>query len=144
MVEAAISDNPYFECSRVELGRRGFSFTVETLARVQREFPGAQLYFLIGEDSLSELPSWYDPQRILAQARLGVMQRKGWEADLDALEQILPGISGCVDWLDVPQLGISSTEIRRRIRDGLPIRYLVPPPVEAYVRANRLHMEVGT
>jgi nicotinate-nucleotide adenylyltransferase len=141
MVQAAIADHPAFALSRVDLDRPGPHYTVETLALLRQAYPGADLYFLIGGDGLAEFPTWRDSASIVRQARLAVMQRAGWETDLEALERGIPGIRERVVWLDAPHLDIASTDLRRRVRAGLPLRYLVPPPVEAYVREHGLYRD---
>jgi nicotinate-nucleotide adenylyltransferase len=139
MVEAAISDNPTFALSRVDLDRPGPHYTIDTLALLQEAYPGAELFFLIGGDSLAQLATWHDPGGIVQQARLAVMPRPGWEADLGELEQTVPGVCERLVWLDTPCLDISATDLRRRARQGLPLRYLLPPAVEAYIREHRLY-----
>jgi nicotinate-nucleotide adenylyltransferase len=139
MVEAAIAGNPAFALSRVDLDRPGPHYTVEMLALLQQEYPAAELFFLMGGDSLAQFLTWRDPASIVRQARLAVMQRPGYELHLKTLERAVAGIRECLVWLDVPYLDISSSDLRRRVREGLPLRYLVPPPVEAYVRAHRLY-----
>ena len=67
------------------------------------------------------------------------MARLGCQADLDALERVIPGVRQRTHWLDVPLLAISASDLRRRVRQGLPLRYLVPPPVEAYIRQHQLY-----
>jgi nicotinate-nucleotide adenylyltransferase len=109
------------------------------LALLGREYPGAELYFLMGGDSLAEFITWRDPAGIVRQVRLTVMQRPGWEADLAALEEAVPEIRERLVWLDVPCLGIAASDLRRRVREGLPLRYLVPPVVEDYIREHRLY-----
>ena len=139
MVEAAIADNPAFALSRVDLDRPGPHYTVEMLALLQQEYPGAELFFLIGGDSLTGFPGWRDPAGIVRQARLVAMQRSGYELDLEALEQAVPGSRGRLVWLDAPYLNIAASDLRRRACRGLSLRYLVPPPVEAYIREHRLY-----
>lgn len=141
MVQAAIIDHPAFELSRVDLDRPGPHYTVETLALLGQAYLGADLYFLIGGDGLAEFLTWRDSASIVRQARLAVMQRTGWEADLEALERGIPGIRERVVWLDAPHLDIASTDLRRRVRVGLPLRYLVPPAVEVYVREHGLYRD---
>ncbi len=141
MVRAAIADHPAFELSRVDIDRRGPHYTVDMLAMLHRAWPEAQLFFLLGGDSLIQLPLWHDPVGIIRQARLAVMQRPGYVVDMDVLERAVPGITECLVWLDVPYLDISSSELRRRVRAGLPVRYLVPPAVEEYIRANSLYID---
>jgi nicotinate-nucleotide adenylyltransferase len=139
MVEAAIADNPAFALSRVDLGRPGPHYTVEMLALLHQGYPSAELYFLMGGDSLTELPTWRDPAGIVRQAVLAVMQRPGYTPDVAALGQAVPGIRGRLIWLDVPCLDIAASDLRRRAHEGLPLRYLVPPPVEVYIHAHCLY-----
>jgi nicotinate-nucleotide adenylyltransferase len=139
MVEAAIADNPGFSLSRVDLDRPGPHYTADTLALLQDTYPKAELFFLIGGDSLAQLAAWHDPAGIVQRARLAVMPRPGWEVDLHELEQTVPEICERLVWLDTPSLDISASDLRRRARQGLPLRYLVPPAVEAYVREHRLY-----
>jgi nicotinate-nucleotide adenylyltransferase len=139
LVEAAIAGNPAFQLSRVDLDRPGPNFTVDMLGTLHATYPEATLFFLMGGDSLAEFLSWRDPAGIVAQAHLAVMQRPGWEADVETLEEHLPRIGERLAWLDTPHLDISGTELRRRVREGLPIRYLVPPTVRRYVREHGLY-----
>lgn len=144
MVEAAIAGNPAFTISRVDLDRPGPHYTIEMLVLLRQEHPQAELFFLIGGDSLAEFLSWRDPAGIVRQARLAVMQRPGWQANLEALEREIAGIRERLVWLDAPRLGITGSDLRRRVRAGLPLRYLVPPPVAAYVREQGLYTDSRT
>ncbi len=139
MVEAAIADNPGFALSRVDLDRPGPHFTVDMLARLAARRPGVRLFFLMGGDSLADFASWRDPAGILAQAHLAVMERPGSEADVDLLAERVPDIRDRLVWLDAPRLEISGRDLRRRMREGLPIRYLVPPAVRRYVHERELY-----
>lgn len=141
MVEAAIADNPAFTPSGVDMDRPGPHYTVETLALLQEQYPGAELFLLIGGDSLAQLLTWRDPAGVVQRARLAVMRRPGYEPDLSALEQAIPGLGERLAWLDAPCLDLASSDLRRRMRDGLPIRYLVPPQVEAYIRQHDLYSQ---
>jgi nicotinate-nucleotide adenylyltransferase len=140
MVEAAVADNPAFALSRVDLDRPGPHYTVDMLALLQCEYPGAELFFLMGGDSLAQFLAWRDPASIVRQAWLAVMRRPGYEPGLAALERAVPGLRERLVWLDAPYLDIAASDLRRRARDGLPLRYLVPPAVEAYVRQHRLYI----
>jgi nicotinate-nucleotide adenylyltransferase len=139
MVKAAIADNPDFFLSRADLDRPGPHYTTDTLTLLQEAYPEAVLFFLIGSDSLAQLAAWHDPAGIVQQARLAVMPRPGWEANLDELEQTVPGVCKRLAWLDTPSLEIAASDLRRRARRGLPLRYLVPPMVEAYIHKHRLY-----
>lgn len=139
MVEAAIADNPGFALSRVDLDRPGPHYTTDTLALLRKAHPEAELFFLVGGDSLAQLAAWHDPAGIVHQARLAAMPRPGWEVDLGELEQAVPGVCERLVWLDTPCLDIAASDLRRRARQGLPLRYLVPPAVEAYIYKHRLY-----
>jgi nicotinate-nucleotide adenylyltransferase len=139
MVELAVEDNAAFCLSRVDVERPGPHYTVDMLGLLQDANPGAALFFLIGGDSLAEFGEWREPSGILHQARLGVMQRPGWEADLASLADKLPALEARLRWLDAPHLALSGTDLRRRVAEGLPIRYLVPDAIHAYVHRHQLY-----
>ena len=139
MVELAIADNLAFALSRVDLDRAGPHYTVDTLALLQQQYPEAELYFLMGGDSLAQFLAWRDPAGIARQAWLAVMQRSAHSPDLEELESAVPGIRERIIWLDVPELDITSTDLRRRVREGLPLRYLVPFQIEDYICVHDLY-----
>jgi len=140
MVQLAIAGNACFGVSEVDLSREGPSFTVDTLRAIRREYgPGARLYFVMGTDSLCGLKTWHRPREILRLARIVAISRPGFEVDWQALETQVPGVSRATELLETMHLGISSTDIRARVQRGLPIRYQVPAPVEAYIREHHLY-----
>ncbi len=140
MLTAAIADHPAFDLSRVDLERPGPHYTVEMLRLLRAQYPEVEAwYFLMGEDSLREFPTWRDPDGILELAYLAVMPRLGERADVVALRAKYEALGERLVWLDVPYLNLSSTDLRRRVHAGLPIRYLVPPVVEAYIEAQGLY-----
>jgi len=142
MVELAIASNPYFEVSRVDIDRPGPHYSVDMIPLLQEEYgPQTMFYFIMGLDSLSEIPTWYKPARLLELCHLAVASREGYHADLQALEKTLPGISARTLLLDTPELEISSTDIERRIKADLPIKYLLPEAVEEYIHAHRLYLD---
>jgi nicotinate-nucleotide adenylyltransferase len=144
MTAAAIADNPAFVLSRVDLDRPGPHYTVEMLALLRAQHPHVDAwFFLLGEDALHDLPIWRDPQGILEQASLAVMPRMGQRVDPAELTAKLPLLAERLVWLDVPPVDFSATDLRRRVRQGLPLRYLVPPPVEAYIREHNLYQRVS-
>ncbi|MCL6432296.1 MAG: nicotinate-nucleotide adenylyltransferase [Anaerolineae bacterium] len=141
MVQLAIASNPSFRTSEIELSRPGPSYTADTLALLREQLtPEAELYFIMGMDSLAHILTWHRPARVLALARLAVARRAGFGADMEALESALPGISARTHFLDAPEIGISSHDLRRRVQEGLPIRYQVPDSVEAYIRQHGLYV----
>lgn len=139
MVQLAIADQPCFGLSRLDIDRPGPHYTADLLALVQRQYPGYELYFLMGADSLGDILRWRNPDRIVAQAWLVVARRPGVELDEAALGKIR-GLRERLIWLDTPWLDIAATDIRRRIQAGMSIRYLVPPAVEAYILQNKLYL----
>ncbi len=144
MVRIAIASNPSFAVSEVDLARPAPSYTADTLAILKEQLGRqAELYFLMGMDSFAGLTTWYRPDLILARARLVVAVRPGYRVDLQALESTLPSISSRTELLEPPQLDISSRDLRRRVREGLPIRYQLPESVEAYIREHRLYAAGG-
>jgi nicotinate-nucleotide adenylyltransferase len=141
MVELAIADNPGFELCRIEVERCGPSYTSDTLAELRQVYgPGAELYFIVGMDSLSEILTWHEPARIAELARLVAISRGGVAPfDPGRLEPGIPNARERVIVLSGPELTISSTDLRRRVASGLPIRYQVPPSVEEYIRGHGLY-----
>ena len=140
MLERAMADNPHLSISTVDLERPGPCYTVDTLALLRAEYgPQPEFYFIEGADSLADLPTWYRPRQLLELCRLAVVRRPGGEIDLAALEERLPGLRARVHFVEMPLLEISSTDLRRRVRQGRPISYLVPPGVEAYIQEQGLY-----
>jgi nicotinate-nucleotide adenylyltransferase len=140
MVLLATQDNPSFRVSCVDLDRPGPSFTVDTLRAIKAQFGDqTQLFFILGMDSLGSLKAWHRPQEIIALTRLIAVSRPSFAADLASLERDVPGISQATDVISSLQLGLSSTDIRTRLRQGFPVRYQVPATVEAYIREHALY-----
>jgi nicotinate-nucleotide adenylyltransferase len=140
MARLATASNPCFEVSEVDLARPGPSYTADTLTLLQEQLgPRAELYFLMGMDSLAGLLTWHRPDLLVQRARLAVATRPGCRVDLQSLESALPGISARTHLLCPPELAISSHDLRCRVRKGLPIRYQLPESVEAYIREQGLY-----
>jgi nicotinate-nucleotide adenylyltransferase len=141
MTELAIEGNPSFRLSMADMNRRGPSYTVQLIPRLRREVgAGTELVFLIGMDSLRDLATWKDPQTILRQCRLVAFSRPNYPpVDLEELEESVPGARERVIILRTPGVDISATELRARVIRHQPIRYLVPPGVESYIREQDLY-----
>jgi nicotinate-nucleotide adenylyltransferase len=136
MLRRAVEGHPGLAVSRAEIDRPGPSFTVDTLQAVADEHPGAALWFVLGADRLEGFAGWHRPERILELARLAVVPRNGVSAE-DVVrigDRVAPG---AVDVVDAPEIRVSSTMLRERIAAGAPLRYLVPPGVEALLGAPR-------
>lgn len=141
MLDLALAEQPRFVLSRVDMDRPGLHYTVETLTLLHEAWgPDVSLYFVEGTDSLADILNWRDPARILDLCRLAVVHRPNVELDLDRLESALPGLRAKLHWVEMPLLEISSTDLRRRVREGRPISYLLPPQVEAYILENGLYL----
>jgi nicotinate-nucleotide adenylyltransferase len=141
MLAAAIADNPGFVVSRVEVDRPGPSYSVDTLAQLREEYGAAtELFFVVGMDALSEMLSWHRPARLMELARIVAVTRPGFPSfDLARLEAAMPGAREAIQFVAVPELRISATDLRRRVATGRPIRYQVPSAVEAYIREHGLY-----
>jgi len=140
MVEAAVAADSGFEISRVEIDRPGPHYAVDTVNILQGQYPTAELFYLIGGDSLRDLPTWHAPQELIkAVAWLGVMRRPGAEFDLDDLEAAIPGLSAKVLFIDTPLIEISSSDIRERAAAGRPFRYLLPAGVFKLIDQYQLY-----
>ena len=142
MVRLAIADKPYFKLSTMEIERPGPSYTVDTIAELQRQL-GAEdeLFFILGWDSLTELPRWHEPSQLIKMCRLVAVPRPGYpHPRLKSLECALPGLAQNVMLMDKPEIDIDATEIRNRVAQGLSIRHLVPEPVERYIKQHKLYI----
>jgi nicotinate-nucleotide adenylyltransferase len=140
MVRLGISSNPDFELSRVDVDRSGPSYTVDTISILQEQWgQGTEMFFVLGIDSLVEVPTWHQPERLIQLCHLVAVARPGFEVDMRQLEDSVPGISSRVEIIGMPEVDISSSDLQRRVREGLPIRYQVPEEVERYIREHRLY-----
>jgi nicotinate-nucleotide adenylyltransferase len=137
LVGAAVRDDPAIIASSVELDRPGPSFTVDTLQAFHDEDGDTELLLVIGADQLQSFGRWYRPERIAELATLAVVARDG--ADRGALVATARAVTERpVAWVDIPEIGISSTMIRERLRAGQPFRHLVPEPVADLLAAESL------
>jgi nicotinate-nucleotide adenylyltransferase len=140
MVQLAIASNSHFELSRLDVERCGPCYSVDLLEILASQLtPNDEIYFIVGMDSLAELPTWHDPAQLIRLCRLTVVRRPGYHVDLVQLETILPGLLAHLTFIEAPEMNTSSTEIQRRVRAGLPIKYQLPEPVEHYIFGNGLY-----
>lgn len=138
MIQRAIRDNPHFMISSIELEREGVSYTVDTVAALQQQFPAAHIYFITGADAILEILTWKDPERLAASCVLVAATRPGY--DLEAFRQrVGEDLASHVHMLAAPGVDVSSSEIRRRCAEGAPIRYLVPKVVIEYIEHTGLY-----
>jgi len=139
MLELALADDPLAEISTVDLERPGPSYTVDLLAILRHRLPDARLVFLMGEDSLRDLPTWRRPNEIARLADFGVAARPGVAFDPEATYARVPAARGRVSVVETIQISISSSDIRRRVRTRAPIRHQVPRVVEEYIAERGLY-----
>jgi len=134
MVVLATILDPRFRASRLELDHPGPTFTVETLRRAARRWPGAELFFITGADAYRDLATWREPEALVELAQMVAVSRPGYD-----LSRIDPFFRERVLPIEIPGYDISSTEIRRRIAEGRSVRYLVPYEVEVYIAKYALY-----
>jgi nicotinate-nucleotide adenylyltransferase len=137
----AVAKDERLEVSRLELDRGGPSYTVDTLREIHAASPGDELTFILGGDQAQALPTWREPEAILDLATLAVAEREGIRR-LDITERLaaLPAAERLV-FFDMPRIDVSSSQIRRRVREGRPIRYLVPDDVARVIGARGYYRE---
>ncbi len=140
----AVAKDERLGVSRVELDRAGASYTVETLREIHRTAPGDELTFIIGGDNARSLGAWREPEAVLQLATMAVAEREGIRRQ-DIAEQVA-GLHGGdrLAFFDMPRLDVSSSAIRRRVREGRPIRYLVPDDVARVIGARGYYRERQT
>jgi len=136
MIEAFIDSDPLFELSRIELERGGVSYTVDTLKELSEQYPDSdyKLYLLIGSDALSEMDTWRDPETIFQLAKVVVMNRPG-----NNINSISSHWAQEAQSVNIPRLEISSTDIRKRISQGLPVELLTGKAVNRIIIENGLY-----
>jgi nicotinate-nucleotide adenylyltransferase len=141
MVKLAIAPDPHFEISTIDIDRPGPSYSVDTMAILQQQMGAeAEIFFLVGWDSLAELPQWKEADRLIQLCKLVAVTRPGFSRpDLKALEPSVPGVTRRVVWLDIAPVDISSSDIREKVAQGLSIHGLVPEGVESYIKEHELY-----
>ena len=140
LVQAAMHGEPRFELSRVDIDRPPPQYALDTVRRLREIYPGAELVYLMGGDSLRDLPDWHQPQEFVAACHaLGVMRRPRTRLNLERLEASLPALRNKVRFIDVPRLDISASDIRRRVHLGHPYAYLLPDAVREIIAEQRLY-----
>jgi nicotinate-nucleotide adenylyltransferase len=140
MTVIATASNPRFSVSRIEVDREGPTYAVDTLQELRRKAEEeVELFFITGADAILEIFQWKDPDEVLSMAHFIAATRPGY--DIARFEQAAPSSRPNISVMDIPALSISSTDIRRRVHDGEPIRYLVPEGVHAYIHKMGLYRE---
>ncbi|MFZ1730048.1 MAG: nicotinate-nucleotide adenylyltransferase [Bacteroidota bacterium] len=138
MVELAISDNERLKGEYYEVLHAGVSFTVDTLKQLKAKHPDDTLFLLMGADTFLEFHLWKEPETIVEIATLAIAERPGYEIDLSAHPY-----AKAARKFSMPLIEISSTDIRRRVREGLSIKYLVPWTIQVFIHSQGLYHETA-
>jgi len=140
MLSLATEENTAFEISKIDLERPGPHFAVDTMKILCEEKPTTNFVYLMGEDSLHDLPNWGRPHEFLNQChRLGVMVRSKIPQDISHLLEVFPTLPDKLNWLKTPNFDIASRDIRNRIRKNIPVQYFLPHKVNHYIKENNLY-----
>lgn len=140
MVESAIGDDESFSLSRVDIDRPGPHYTVDTIQILKGKYPDRELIYLMGGDSLHDLPNWYKVDQFLdILDGIGVMRRPGDDVDLTQLVRLLPQLEEKLNFVTAPLLEISADQIRRRARQNRSYRYYLLPIIYDYIRTHQIY-----
>ncbi|GAB4114313.1 MAG: nicotinate-nucleotide adenylyltransferase [Roseiflexaceae bacterium] len=141
MVHLACQSNPHLIPSDIEIMRSGPSYTVDTLQALSN--PERDLFFILGADAIAELPRWRQVQRVLELTQIVGVTRAGTLPDQQTLAVTIPELANRLQLVVGPRIDISSTDIRQRVANGRPIRYLTPDPVVAYIASEQLYQHAN-
>jgi nicotinate-nucleotide adenylyltransferase len=132
-------DERRFQVSDLELRREGASYTVDSLQVLHSRAPDSELFLIVGGDIAAGLPKWREPERVLSLSTLAIAHRPGTERD--AIDRALSEVPGGerAEFFEMPEIAVSSTMLRQRVRDTLPIKYLVPDTVACYIDRHSLY-----
>ncbi|NLL69800.1 MAG: nicotinate-nucleotide adenylyltransferase [Epulopiscium sp.] len=136
MTVLATVTNPYFDVSRIEIDRKGITYTIDTIQHLKKIYgSNTELYFITGADAIHEILTWKDPEEVLRLCTFIAATRPEYHKKdlLKKIEQLRQQYGSKIDFLEVPSLAISSSDIRKRVQENRPIKYLLPEPVENYI-----------
>lgn len=138
MMRQAIAGNDYFEASRIEIDRPGRSYAIETLDAFQKQMPDAHLFYIVGADSIGEVLTWYQGEKLFEKCHFVAFSRPDYYLQ-SARAQLNEAQQARVIWMETVALDIASRDLRKRVQEGLPIRYLVPDVVAEEIHARGLY-----
>jgi len=142
MVRKAIESNSFFEASTIDIDRPGYTYTIDTLMELKDKYPeNSEFYFIIGADTLPQLVTWKQYTKVFTLCRFAAVMRPGFASKeiYNEARRLERCFSAKIDIIDTPMIEISSTDIRKRVRESRSIKYLVPESVEEYIYANGLY-----
>ncbi|KAF1085607.1 Nicotinate-nucleotide adenylyltransferase [Sporotomaculum syntrophicum] len=145
MTKIAVSSNPYFTTSDIEIKRAGLSYTIDTVQAMKQANPDWEIYFITGADAILDILTWKNVEGLLEECFFVAATRPGFK--LESVECKLGRLSkealARIKTIEVPSLAISSTNIRQRVREGRPIKYLLPDEVEKFIYQNNLYLSAS-
>lgn len=140
MLLLAIAGNKKFSLSRVDIDRQPPHYAVDTVAQLREKSPKAEFYYLMGADSLNDLPTWHEPVQFVTLCHgIGIMMRHGESPVTTNLEAEITGLTEKLHFLQTPRIEISGTDIRRRVGNGMQFRYFVPEKIYHYILNHKLY-----
>lgn len=139
MVRCAVEDDERFEADDFEIKKEGYSYTVETLEYLKEKYPGAELYFIVGSDSLDYMDKWHECRRLFSMCVILLFERSGFPNIKKKAEELEREYSCRIERIDAPIIEISSSMIRARVSLGRSIRYIVPDHVIEYIHERGLY-----
>lgn len=141
MTALAVASNPFFGASPLEVDRPGPSYTIDTVRALSASHVAAEIFFITGADAVLEILTWKNVEELLARCRFIAATRPGYLLDelWGKLDKISTSLKKSIICMEVPALAISSTDIRERVSQGRPIKYLLPEAVEDYITKNSLY-----
>ncbi len=141
MTVLAINDNEHFEISTIELECEDYTYTIDTVKKLKEENKDAEFYFITGADAVIDLPKWKDFKELIRICKFIGSTRPGFEYDAlkDSIDMLVKDYGADITITEVPALSISSTDIRRRVKYGMSIRYLLPRSAELYIYKKSLY-----
>jgi nicotinate-nucleotide adenylyltransferase len=144
MTVIATASNADFDVSRMEVDRPGLTYTVDTLRALRDEYgPSAELFFITGADAVWDIVSWKDAETVAEIATFIAATRPGYDLDAARHAHEVAATRFRIEYVEVPALAISSTELRRRVGERRAVKYLTPEPVVTYISKHGLYREVG-
>lgn len=140
MLKLALEGQSNYLLSTLEIDREGYSYTIDTLRQLSKQYPQTEFYFILGLDAFMDLPAWKEPDELKQLCSFIVVNRphdKRPNADYSADEAVI--LDKKVHFLSIPGISISSSMIRSRVVNGKNVRYLLPDKVIAYIKAHQLY-----
>ncbi|EOC99807.1 nicotinate-nucleotide adenylyltransferase [Caldisalinibacter kiritimatiensis] len=141
MTLLATITNPDFEVSSIEIDRKGVTYTIDTIKAFKEKFNNVEFYFITGADAIMEITTWKSTEELLKICNFVAVSRPGFKASnmekqISMLEQ---RYNAKIHTMVIPALEISSTDIRNRIKEDRPVKYLLPESIEQYIKKNGLY-----